>query len=208
MSSCTKASRAPMMIVTPPMRAMALTPPAWMENPCQNTPYIRAPRYTPATTMVAAWIRADTGVGPAIASGSQVWSGKWPSLPMIPARRAEPDGMTAVAGERGLVDRHDVERLTGGEERDDHTDHQPDVAGTRGEEGLQGRVGVDTLLPPVTDEHEGAQSDELPPDEELQRVVGHDEQEHGRGEEAQRGEEVGEATIAVHVRGRVDVNEQ
>ena len=27
--------------------------------------------YTPAVTMVAAWIRADTGVGPSIASGSQ-----------------------------------------------------------------------------------------------------------------------------------------
>ena len=27
--------------------------------------------YTPAVTMVAAWIRAETGVGPSIASGSQ-----------------------------------------------------------------------------------------------------------------------------------------
>ena len=27
--------------------------------------------YTPAVTMVAAWISAETGVGPAIASGSQ-----------------------------------------------------------------------------------------------------------------------------------------
>ena len=31
--------------------------------------------YTPAVTMVAAWINAETGVGPAIASGSQVKSG-------------------------------------------------------------------------------------------------------------------------------------
>ena len=30
-----------------------------------------ATRYTPAVTMVAAWIRAETGVGPAMASGSQ-----------------------------------------------------------------------------------------------------------------------------------------
>ncbi len=27
--------------------------------------------YTPAVTIVAAWMRAETGVGPAIASGSQ-----------------------------------------------------------------------------------------------------------------------------------------
>jgi hypothetical protein len=31
----------------------------------------RVTRYTPAVTIVAAWISAETGVGPAIASGSQ-----------------------------------------------------------------------------------------------------------------------------------------
>jgi hypothetical protein len=31
----------------------------------------RATMYTPAVTIVAAWISAETGVGPAIASGSQ-----------------------------------------------------------------------------------------------------------------------------------------
>ncbi len=31
----------------------------------------RATMYTPAVTMVAAWISAETGVGPSIASGSQ-----------------------------------------------------------------------------------------------------------------------------------------
>ncbi len=34
----------------------------------------------PATTMVAAWISADTGVGPAMASGSQVWRMNWPDF--------------------------------------------------------------------------------------------------------------------------------
>ena len=40
-----------------------------------NSGYMRAIRYTPAVTIVAAWIRAETGVGPSIASASQVWSG-------------------------------------------------------------------------------------------------------------------------------------
>ena len=31
---------------------------------------MRQTMYTPAVTMVAAWISAETGVGPAIASGS------------------------------------------------------------------------------------------------------------------------------------------
>lgn len=32
----------------------------------------RRSRYTPAVTRVAAWIKADTGVGPSIASGNHV----------------------------------------------------------------------------------------------------------------------------------------
>src|SRR6476660_1944941 len=34
--------------------------------------------------MVAAWIRAETGVGPSIASGSQVWNGTWADLANAP----------------------------------------------------------------------------------------------------------------------------
>ena len=34
--------------------------------------------------MVAAWMRALTGVGPSIASGSQTWSGNWALLPTAP----------------------------------------------------------------------------------------------------------------------------
>lgn len=32
----------------------------------------RSNKYTPAVTRVAAWIRAETGVGPSIASGNHV----------------------------------------------------------------------------------------------------------------------------------------
>ena len=41
--------------------------------------------YTPAVTIVAAWIRALTGVGPSIASGSQTCSGNWALLPHAPS---------------------------------------------------------------------------------------------------------------------------
>ena len=40
----------------------------------------------PAVTIVAAWIRAETGVGPSIASGSQVWRPSWADLPMAPMK--------------------------------------------------------------------------------------------------------------------------
>ena len=43
---------------------------------------------TPAVTMVAAWIRAETGVGPSMASGSQVWSRNCADLPMAPMNRS------------------------------------------------------------------------------------------------------------------------
>jgi hypothetical protein len=39
----------------------------------------------PAATIVAAWISALIGVGPAIASGSHVCSGNWALLPATPA---------------------------------------------------------------------------------------------------------------------------
>src|SRR5512145_3062051 len=50
----------------------------------------RATRYTPAVTIVAAWISADTGVGPAIASGSQVYSGICALLPAQPRKKNRP----------------------------------------------------------------------------------------------------------------------
>ena len=40
--------------------------------------------YTPAVTIVAAWINAETGVGPSIASGNHVCSPIWADFPMAP----------------------------------------------------------------------------------------------------------------------------
>ncbi len=48
----------------------------------------RATMNTPAVTMVAAWMRAETGVGPSIASGSQVWSRNCADLPIAPMNRS------------------------------------------------------------------------------------------------------------------------
>ena len=36
--------------------------------------------------MVAAWMSADTGVGPAMASGNQRKSGNWADLPIAPTK--------------------------------------------------------------------------------------------------------------------------
>ena len=39
---------------------------------CANSSALRPIMYTPAVTIVAAWISAETGVGPSMASGSQM----------------------------------------------------------------------------------------------------------------------------------------
>src|SRR2546425_12911940 len=59
----------------------------------------RATRYTPAVTIVAAWIRAETGVGPCIASGSHVYRGIWADLPGQP--RNKNSGMAGARGRPG-----------------------------------------------------------------------------------------------------------
>src|SRR2546425_11923994 len=53
--------------------------------------------------MVAAWISAETGVGPRIASGSQMYRGIWADLPVQPRNRKSviavtiaPPGMRAA----------------------------------------------------------------------------------------------------------------
>ncbi len=53
---------------------------------CRNSCELRAIMYTPAVTMVAAWISALTGVGPAMASGSQTYKGICADFPVAPSR--------------------------------------------------------------------------------------------------------------------------
>ena len=50
-------------------------------------------------TIVAAWIRAETGVGPSMASGSQVWSGSWADFAKAPtsSRRQAATSVAVVA---------------------------------------------------------------------------------------------------------------
>jgi hypothetical protein len=67
MSFCTKAMLAAKTAVSAPTVATTLM----LRGARLNRAFDRATMYTPAVTMVAAWIRAETGVGPSMASGSQ-----------------------------------------------------------------------------------------------------------------------------------------
>ena len=45
-------------------------------------------------TIVAAWISADTGVGPSMASSSQDCNGNWADLPHAPSSSSSPSAVT------------------------------------------------------------------------------------------------------------------
>ncbi len=84
MSVCTSAAKPASTSVTAPTRPTSSS----TSGASRNSPWVRAIRYTPAVTMVAAWISAETGVGPAMASASQVCSGSWADLPTAPPSSA------------------------------------------------------------------------------------------------------------------------
>ena len=52
-----------------------------------NSGDMRATMKIPAVTMVAAWIKAEIGVGPSMESGNHTCNGTWADLPMAPINR-------------------------------------------------------------------------------------------------------------------------
>jgi len=64
---------------------------------------VRATTKTPAATIVAAWMSAEAGVGPAIASGSQTCSGIWADLPMAAQSRPSETARAAPGAHSGAV---------------------------------------------------------------------------------------------------------
>src|SRR5437867_12779670 len=89
MSVCTRAIVAAKIAVAVPTHAT--TSRATPER--AKSARLRATMYTPAVTMGAAWMSAETGGGLSIASGSDVGSGSWDDLPQGPMdRRSAPAG--------------------------------------------------------------------------------------------------------------------
>ena len=80
MSFCARAAVAATRAVMPPIAATNRR----LSGACTRSGYDLAVRYTPALTMVAACMRAETVVGPSIASGSHSWSGNCALLPIAP----------------------------------------------------------------------------------------------------------------------------
>src|SRR5271168_5573208 len=83
-----------MSLLTTPRKPMnsAVVAPIIITNDSAASEYsnsgdMRATMKMPAVTMVAAWIRAEIGVGPSIESGSHTCSGTCADLAMAPMNR-------------------------------------------------------------------------------------------------------------------------
>ena len=173
---------------------------------------------TPAVTIVAAWISAETGVGPSIASGSQVWSGTCADLPMAPmnssrqttviawyspprklmvASRTSPTAWKAPSKSRWpriMKAREDAER-------------EAEIADAVDDERLDRRGVGRRPVVPEADQQVGREADALPAEEHLEEVVGRHQHQHGEGEEREIGEEPRPVRIVGHVADRIDVDE-
>jgi hypothetical protein len=86
MSSFAQPTIAPKISVTAPTTSTAVCASG---APLKIAPE-RTMRYTPAVTIVAAWISAETGVGPSIASPSQDCSGTCADLPQAASSSIRP----------------------------------------------------------------------------------------------------------------------
>ena len=101
----------------------------------------------------------------------------------------------------------DVERA---EPARDHqqADQQRGVADARHDEGLARGEAVGRVAPPKADQQIGAKPDALPAGVEGEEITRQHQQEHGRDEEIEMGEEPAIALLAFHELGREQMDEE
>ena len=183
-----------------------------------NSGLARATRYTPALTIVAAWMRADTGVGPSIASGSQTWSGNWALLPIAPGeheqRHDEQRDRVGVAlrSSRISIDSRMLSVASPAAPVLTKMAMIPSANPTSPTRltmnAFLAASAARPLAVPEPDEQVARQADQLPGHEHDQPVVRQDEQQHREHEQVEVGEEPPVARVVAHVADRVDVDEQ
>lgn len=82
-SFCVRAQIAVNSVVMAPKHKVRV----WIVWLCSISGWKRIRRNTPATTIVLEWSRADTGVGPSMAEGSQGCRPNWADLPVAASSR-------------------------------------------------------------------------------------------------------------------------
>ena len=206
MSGCTIATVPASSAVMPPTHATTVT----RRRSTSRNGWARHSRNTPAVTMVAAWMSADTGVGPSIASGSQRCSG---ICALLPTRPTSSSSAIAVAVPLEMRAR------TGGRSRSSRA--MPYDAKIRNIASRKPtsptRLVTNAFLPATAaalrsnqndDEQVRAEADALPAEEGDEEARAEDEHQHRGGEQVQVGEEPAEALVAVHVADRIEVDQR
>ena len=166
----------------------------------------------PAATIVAAWISAEAGVGPSMASGSQSWNGSWADLPATPQRRQSSAAVRSVVDGAAASDSAPggtaavqwpmtagmaVVRAPAARMMIPITNAE--VGGAGHEERLDGGPARGLTPAVVADQEERAPPHDLPPDQGEDQVAGLDDQQHRREEERDGGGEHGDAGVAPQV---------
>jgi hypothetical protein len=172
---------------------------------------IRATRYTPAATMVAAWMRALTGVGPSMASGSHTWKGNWADFPIAPVKRRRAAAVT-TAGERRPASTWAktswIWKVPVCRKRRRIPMSIPTSPRRVVMKAFLAASAAGAPLVPEPDEEIGAQPHQLPGDVQQEEVVRQHQGEHGGGEEGVGGKIPPEAGLAGHVPPRVHLHQQ
>ena len=172
--------------------------------------------YTPAVTMVAAWIRADTGVGPSMASGSQTYSGICADLPVAPKnissamalstpKPAVSTGNCPLRSSRVHVG--EAQRAEHGH-HEQHAEDEAGVAHAVHDERLLARVAGRLLVEVEADQQVAAQPHAFPADEQQHVVVRQHQHQHEEDEQVEVAEEAVVAVVVIHVAGGVHVDQE
>ena len=141
----------------------------------------RATRKMPALTIAAACRYALTGVGAAIAPGSQKWNGKMADLLNAPIRISTIAMVTDVpAGGSATIS--DSEIRAGDLTQDDDADQHGQAAGGGDQQGLGRGPATGGAYRVEADEQERQDRRQFPEDVEHQHVVAADQAEHGARE--------------------------
>ena len=139
--------------------------------------------------MVAAWIRADTGVGPAIASGNQVYSGICADFPVAPTNNNKVTQVINPVEAVGACLKYFVERnrsklADDGKDGDQETEI-PDAVHDK---CFFGRIAIIQIFKPVTDQQVGTKTHAFPSDKQDHIVGAQHQEQHGKNKEVEVGE--------------------
>ncbi len=208
MSFCTSPIDAANTAVSAPMMATVFM----AVGASTNTAFERATMYTPAVTMVAAWIKRRNRRGAFHRIGQPDIERKLRGLAAGSDEQQQrgggqhgiADGEVSAADER--VDVGEAERTEIPDQRE-RAENESGIADAIHDECLVGRGRRGVAMKVKTDQQIRAQANAFPSHEQQHVVIRQDEREHGKHEQVHVSEEAVVAAFVRHVSGGVDVDQ-